>query len=137
MMRWEEDQSRSGAGQSGERFSALAPTVMARLDRATRSGTADLSSLSPPLRSVFLPRNSRTGPGGPVEPGHDDETTTARRSPDCPEVGSRSRRLPRIDRGCDPGRQLFYTVLASKIVAEAHQQFSFWPSDTLHRHPRA
>jgi hypothetical protein len=49
------------------------PNVMARLDRATRSGTKDAESFL--IRSQYfgINRRYRTGPGSPVKPGYDGD----------------------------------------------------------------
>src|SRR5580658_6566120 len=62
-------------------FGTNLPTVMARLDRATRSGTARWSRLSCSSYAIFIFGIYRTGPGGPVEPCHDGGV---HRSPDWP-----------------------------------------------------
>src|SRR5580658_10300525 len=61
---------------------------MARLDRATRSGTERSCRLSYSSHTIFISRIHRTGPGGPVEPCHDGGEWAARRSPDLPDGGT-------------------------------------------------
>jgi len=46
---------------------------MARLDRATRSGTEASGNLAICTWSFGININYRAGPGDPVKPGHDDD----------------------------------------------------------------
>src|SRR5580658_2049215 len=82
--------------ESDERFSAPALPVMARLDQAIWSGTADSSPRSPPRVPLSFPetlasdRMARSSVQfGDIKPGHDDHKTTTRVHPVALAVNGR------------------------------------------------